>query len=126
MSAAFVDTSVLLAVTFRQPGFEDVAARLKGFDTASACELLEAELRSVCAREAQVIDLRLFDQLHTVDQTRSLRDEFIRVLRAGYVRGADCFHLAVALSLAPIPGELTFLTLDKRQRDVAATLGFAT
>ncbi len=126
MSAAFVDTSVLLAMAFREPGFEEVASRLKGFDTAYACELLEAELRSACAREKQIIDVRMLDELHVVDQTRSLRDEIVRVLEAGYLRGADCFHLAVALSLAPIAGELTFLTLDKRQRDVAAILGFAT
>jgi predicted nucleic acid-binding protein len=126
LSAAFVDTSVLIAMAFREPGFDAVAARLKGYDTAYACELLEAELRSACAREKQVIDVRMLDELHVVDQTRSLRAEIVRVLAAGYVRGADCFHLAVALSLAPSPGELTFLTLDKRQREVAATLGFAT
>lgn len=48
------------------------------------------------------------------------------MLAAGLVRGADCFHLAVALSLVANPRDLTFLTLDKRQRDVAAALGFQT
>ena len=126
MSSAFVDTSVLLAIAFGESGFERIATRLTGFKSAYACELLEAELRSVCTRENQILDLTLLDQLVVVDQTRSLRPEIIRVLAAGYVRGADCFHLAVALSLAPDPRELTFLTLDKRQRDVAVSLGFVT
>ena len=65
-------------------------------------------------------------EFEVVLATRSLRQEFKRVLEAGYVRGADCFHLATALSLTSDPAELTFLTLDNRQRDVAAALGFAT
>jgi hypothetical protein len=47
------------------------------------------------------------------------------LLDAGYVRGADCWHLATALYLAPDAGDLVFLTLDLRQRAVAKTLGFA-
>lgn len=117
---------MLLAIAFREAGFEVAAARLTQFDTVYACELLEAELRSACTREQHVVDVGMLDALHVVDQTRSLRNEIARVLAAGYVRGADCFHLAVALSLAPSPGELTFLTLDKRQREVAASLGFMT
>lgn len=64
-------------------------------------------------------------QIELIMPARSLRPEFTAVLATGYVRGADCFHLAVALSLSPDPRELTFLTLDKRQRDVAKALGFA-
>jgi hypothetical protein len=40
------------------------------------------------------------------------------------MRGADCWHLATALYVAPNPSELTFLTLDLAQRKVAKTLGF--
>ena len=47
------------------------------------------------------------------------------VLGAGYVCGADCWHLATALYLAgDRPGELSFVTLDHQQRAVAAELGF--
>jgi hypothetical protein len=42
------------------------------------------------------------------------------------VRGADCWHLATALYLAPDPGELTFVTLDAHQQSVAKSLGFRT
>jgi hypothetical protein len=69
--------------------------------------------------------MRLLDPLRIVSPPRTFRTEFIQVLRAGYLRGADCFHVAVSVSLTATPGELTFLTLDERQRTVAATLGFA-
>lgn len=126
MIAAFVDTSVLVAISFQEDGCAEVAARLQEFDAVFGSDLLEAELRSACAREQRDVDTRLFDQVRFIYQPRSLRAEFIQVLGAGYLRGADCFHLAVALSLTASPKELTFLTLDERQRNVAAALGFAT
>ena len=57
---------------------------------------------------------------------RPLSVEIERVLDAGYVRGAHCFHLASALYLSPQPSATTFLTLDTRQRAVAKALGFKT
>jgi len=56
---------------------------------------------------------------------RSLSPEVSRVLQVGYIRGPDCLHLATALYLGD-SGSLTFLTLDERQRAVAADLGFKT
>lgn len=55
---------------------------------------------------------------------RPLSGEIARVLRAGYVRGVDGWHLATALYLTEDPGAITFLTLDERQADVAKSLGF--
>jgi predicted nucleic acid-binding protein len=126
LSSAFVDTSVLLAIIFQESDFKALVARLDLFETFYASDLLEAELRSVCRREERAVDFWLIEQLRIVFPPRSLRREVVRVLDAGYVRGADCFHLATALSLTSNPAELTFLTLDKRQRDVAAALGFLT
>ncbi len=83
-----------------------------------------AELRSACKRDGIAVDQRLIDSLDVVLPRRSLGPEIARVLDVGYVRGADCWHLATALYLAPDPAELTFLTLDLRQRDVARALGF--
>ena len=57
---------------------------------------------------------------------RPLSPEVTRVLSAGYLRGADCWHLATALYVAPDPADLTFVTLDSIQRKVARTLGFVT
>jgi hypothetical protein len=54
-----------------------------------------------------------------------LTDEISRVLSAGYLRGADLWHVACALYLEPEPDELVFLTLDASQKAVAAKLGFS-
>ncbi len=48
------------------------------------------------------------------------------VVPAGYVRSSDLWHLATALYLTETPGELWFLTLDARQREIAEFLGFPT
>ena len=117
---------MLLAIAFEEPGWEAVAARFERFHSAFACDLVEAELRSALRREDKPFDSAMLRQLELIVPARSLRSEFTAVLAAGYVRGADCFHLAVALSLSPDPRELTFLTLDKRQREVAQALGFET
>jgi hypothetical protein len=50
--------------------------------------------------------------------------ELERIAVEGYVKGADLWHLACALFLAPQPKDLAFLTLDKRQEAVARKLGF--
>ncbi len=126
MTSAFVDTSVILAVAFQEADFRGIAERLERFDTVYAADLLEAELRSACRRDDREVDERLIAALRVVYPPRSIRDEIVRVLDAGYVRGADCCHLATALFLARSGSELTFFTLDKRQRDVAAALGFQT
>ncbi len=126
MRAAFVDTSTVLTLAFKQSGWQEVAATLESFDVIYACDLLEAEFRSAFRREGLTPELGFLHELHCVVPTRSLGPEFQRVLDAGRVRGADCFHLAVALSLAPVPSELTFLTRDTRQCQVAEGLGFTT
>ncbi len=47
-----------------------------------------------------------------------------RSLTSGYVRGADCWHLATALYLAEDPQKMSFVTVDERQRAVTRALGF--
>jgi hypothetical protein len=46
-----------------------------------------------------------------------------RILAAGYLRGADLWHLACALYLADELVPPALLTLDVRQREVAAASG---
>ena len=47
------------------------------------------------------------------------------VARAGqHLRGADLWHIATALYTTPEPGDISFVTLDHRQRTVAKALGF--
>ena len=87
--------------------------------------LLEAELRSAVAREAAGLDPSpFFMSLSWIYPNRPLTRELRRIVTHGYLKGADLWHLACALLVCPAGSPLTFLTLDKRQRDVAASIGF--
>jgi len=124
VTAAYVDTSCFVAIAFGERGATALARRLAAFDELLASNLLEAELRAAFAREGITDEPDALAAITWISPDRPLRPEIVRVLEAGYVRGADCWHLATALYLAPDPGELTFLTLDARQRGVAEALGF--
>ena len=125
MSIAYIDSSVVVAIEFGEPGAPELRQRLRGFAGIVASSLVEAELHSVCRRERRQMSRELLDQVKWLAPARALGPEIARVLEAGYVRGADCFHLANALFLSPDGDGVVFLTLDKRQREVAAALGFA-
>lgn len=125
MRAAYVDTSCLVAIALGEAGAARLAARLGRFDRLFSSNLLEAELRSALAREGvggQAEDL--LSWIAWVYPNRPLTPEFQRILSAGHLRGADLWHLANALFLAPDPADLTLLTLDRSQREVASALGF--
>lgn len=124
MNAAYVDTSCLVALLFNERGSAAMQKKLERCDELFASNLLEAELRSVCDREKVELDENVFASVSWVLPDRPLTDEMRRCLTAGYVRGADLWHLASALYLAELPSELSFITLDERQRVVAAKLGF--
>ena len=51
MTVAYVDTSVLTAIAFAEPGAESHAQALNEFDRLISSNLLEAELRAVFTRE---------------------------------------------------------------------------
>ena len=130
MSLAYVDTSCLVAITFDEPGATRLAARLQRFDRLFASNLLEAELRSALTREGvrEGVDDReisMLSWLTWIYPDRPLTAELTRITALGYLKGADLWHLANALFLAPDGKRLAFLTLDKRQRDVGAKLGFS-
>lgn len=122
---AYLDTSVVVAIRFKQAGAERFRDALIGFELY-ASPLLEAEWRSALRREDVEPDLADLELVQWISHGRALSDELERVFAAGYVRGADAWHLANALYIAPDPRELTFLTLDDRQRGVAEALGFRT
>jgi hypothetical protein len=124
--AAYVDSSCLVAIALGEPVAKHIAARIAGFRVILAHPLLDAEVRCACAREGQPLPDAELQLVHWIDVDRPISDETDRVLSAGYVRGADCLHLATALYLAPDPRQLTFLTLDTPQRAVARALGFRT
>ncbi len=126
MTAAYVDTSCLVAIAFDEPGARQVARRLARFDRLVSSNLLEAELRSALLREQVAGDGRLLlAGITWVLPNRPLTREIDRITSIGYLKGADLWHLACALFLEPDVGNLAFVTLDRRQGEIAAKLGFA-
>ena len=124
MRRGFVDSSVLVAIAFEEPGAQDLRSRLAAFDELLASPLLEAELASALAREeTEATAAHLLEPLHFLLPQRRLTAEIESSLQAGALRGADLLHVATALFAAPKAG-LVFLTLDSKQREVAARLGF--
>ena len=125
MSAAYVDTSALVAVLLGEPQAKTITAQLSEHETLLSSNLLEAELRAVLARENVGVKFTsLVSGIDWVLPDRPLARELNRVLEAGYVRGADAWHLACALYLDPEASELHLVSLDQRQLDVARILGF--
>ncbi len=124
MSTAYVDSSLLTAIAFQEPGVSDCADRLARFDGLISSNLLEAELRAAFAREAMAFREDTIARIEWVLPDRPLGAELASVLEAGYLRGADLWHVAAALHASPSPGGLAFATLDARQAAVARALGF--
>ena len=124
MSVAYVDTSVLAAIAFDEPGATAHAQRLDEFARLLSSNLLEAELRAAFARENLFFPENAIGGIEWILPNRSLTPEFARVLEAGYLRGADLWHVATALHASPQSGSLSFATLDARQSAVAEALGF--
>ncbi len=94
------------------------------FSYLASSNLLEAEVRSAFVRDQWLFDPITIANIEWVSASRSLGLEFERVLEIGYLRGADLWHVATALYIFDEPPEVTFLTLDRRQGEVAAALGF--
>ncbi len=124
MKAAYVDTSCLVAIAFDEPERTEVASRLGEHEMLLSSNLLEAEFRAALVRESADLDEALFSWITWVLPDRPLSAEITRVLGAAYLRGADLWHLSMAIYVTSDPADLTFLTLDQRQREVAEALGF--
>jgi predicted nucleic acid-binding protein len=126
VNAAYVDSSCLVAIAFDEPEAKRLSPRLRRFDRLFASNLLEAELRSALLREGVASPPDdLLSWITWVFPNRSLTPELCRIAQVGYLKGADLWHLAHALHLAPEANELVFLTLDKQQAAVAKRLGFS-
>jgi hypothetical protein len=126
MNVAYVDTSALVSIAFDEPGATATIRQLEGFDELLSSNLLEAELLACLAREQAPPELDFLSWMSWVLPDRPLTDEYSRVLAAGYLRGADLWHVACAVYMAGDPSAVYFVTLDKRQRAIARKLGFKT
>lgn len=124
MTLAYVDTSAIIRVAFGEEGGAAVGRRLARFSVLISSNLLEAEVRSAFARERIPFPRELLNRMDWSHPRRPLTPEIEKVLAAGYLRGADLWHVATALQLPQEPAKVTFVTQDKRQRNVAETLGF--
>ena len=124
MKAAYLDTSCLVAIAFGEPDARRVKRAMATYKVRFASNLLEAELKAALARENVAFEPGLLGELDWVQPERPLSPEIDRTLGEGYVRGADLWHLACALYVRPhVPG-MAFVTLDRRQKEIAAALGF--
>jgi predicted nucleic acid-binding protein len=122
---AYIDTSCLLAIAFDEPDADKMAARLRRFDRLLSSNLLEAEVRAALAREGVRTGAdRILSWVTWVYPNRPLTEECERIVSLGYLKGADLWHLACALFVDPGAEDLAFLTLDRRQQELAEKLGF--
>lgn len=126
MKVAYLDTSASFAVAASEPGAQEVTRQLDSCGRWHSSNLLEAELRSAFAREGHSFEDAVVAEVRWVLPDRSLAPEFARVLAAGYLTGADLMHVACALYLEVPPQDVLFATLDRKQGEVAAALGFQT
>jgi predicted nucleic acid-binding protein len=124
MKAAYVDTSCLAAIAFGEAGAAGARRAILAYDELFSSNLLEAELRSALSREKVTADPGdLLSGISWVYPDRPLTAEISRILDAGYLRGADLWHLAVALFVDQ-NCEIDFLTLDVQQLEVSHRVGF--
>ena len=123
-SIAYIDSSCIVAIALGETSAKATATRIQKFSALLSHPLLDAEVRSACVREGQPVPDAELEIIQWISADRGLSAEIDRVLSAGYLRGADCMHVATALFLSPDPRQLTFLTLDEKQRAVAKKIGF--
>ena len=123
---AYIDTSAILAIEFGEADAPYAKERIDHASTLIASNLMEAEVRSAMRRLGTGLDPKLISTWTGSIQIDHSRPEFDVILRAGYLRGADLWHVAVALFASPDPSQISFITLDMRQRNVARDIGFQT
>ncbi|OGQ08481.1 MAG: hypothetical protein A3G32_10390 [Deltaproteobacteria bacterium RIFCSPLOWO2_12_FULL_40_28] len=124
---AYIDSSALVAILFNEPQ----SAHFRTFfqkhrKQVLSASLLEAEVFAAAKREDIPLEeaLGFIDLIALVFPDDSLQREYLKIFQKGYLRGADAFHLAVALYLDPECQNLTFITADHKQAQIAQSLGF--
>ena len=78
----------------------------------------------VRAREWSTLRPDYLSAISWVFPNRPLTAEVKKVVGAGYLRGADLWHVACALFVSPDPSQISFLTLDARQKEICRAVGF--
>jgi uncharacterized protein with PIN domain len=124
MSFAYIDSSAVVAMAFHEPDAFVLTEKLATMKNLVSSNLLEAETRAVCARENIEFPEPLLSEIGWILPERPLARELKMVLDAGYLRGADLWHVASALYAFREPYQNFFITLDGRQEAVARAIGF--
>lgn len=126
-ATAYVDGSALLSIIFEETDGPAIAQRLARFSNLVSSVLLEAEVRSALFRARQSYNPNWLSDFEWVYPDRPLGPEIADALQVRYLRSGDLLHVATALyHVRTIGIELSFITLDNDQREVADGLGFAT
>lgn len=123
---AYVASSVIVSIAFGEARSPALRELLLTFERLVSSPLLEAEVAAAFKREKRAEDPALLTPFKWVTPQRALTEQLARVFAVGYLRGGDAWHVACALYATDSPEDLAFITLDSRQRDVAAQLGFPT
>jgi hypothetical protein len=117
-----------VALLLGHPRAEALRTRLIKSDEVLSSAFAAAELLAALHHEQVPLSEgnRMLDGISLVFSGRSLQRECEAVLEHGYLRGADLWHVASALAVAGDSGarEITFYTLDERQRGLARKVGF--
>jgi hypothetical protein len=116
-----------VGLLFREPRAKSLPRTLASLEELFSSSLFVAELLATLSRENRPLAEAdpLLDVVALIHPERSLADECKQVLERGYLRGADLWHLATALFLAPSDrNQLLFISLDDQQRGQAKALGF--
>lgn len=129
-SIAYLDSSYILGILFREERYNAHQKRIKSLNHAVTSLFSQAEIMSSLKREAIEFDsfIQMADAIDWLLLGDRLDEELARVFAHGYLRGADAFHLATALWFVGDADtkDCAFLTLDKKQETVAKSLGFST
>ena len=118
-----------MAIALEEPVHQKELAQLQSYERILSSAFLEVEFHAALKRSGVELESLARDVLASLAwilPSRRLSAEIERVLQAGFLRGADLWHVSCALYVAREPEELVFLTLDQQQRTVARALGFRT
>ena len=124
MNIAYIDSSALVAIAFSEPSASLLTETIIKCDKVISSSLMEAEIRSAFARENVEFPESLLSGIGWVLPERPLTKELTTALDAGYLRGADLWHVASALYAVEDPRQVIFATLDNKQESVARAIGF--
>ena len=125
MSTIYVDSSILVAVLFREHSSERYRKLLTEAEEVISSALCEAEVFSSSSREKVSLDRAegILEHISLVIPDRSLREEYREIFSKGYCRSADAHHIACAIYLDANRKDLQFLTADLQQEVSARKVG---